>query len=162
MKTLLTMLFGAILITICGQVGIKKINAPQTNESYTQTIILTSDTTYAVIKFNSEDTWIFKNSKPIDLSFNEIAELDKIILECVNNYKDELLDIKKYKRQYIPAINDNGEKLVWINCFCKHFDYDWKNQVIMVVDGGNCYFQMKINLTTKKYYNFHNNMNGGE
>lgn len=112
----------------------------------------TSDTTYAILKFDTLDSWVFKNAKPSVLSVNEINELDKIISNFFADHKYALLDIKKYKRQYFPVINDKGEKEVWVNCFCGHPDYDWKNKIVFVFDGGNCFFNVKVNLQTKKYY----------
>ncbi len=49
-------------------------------------------------------------------------------------------------------INEEGEKEVWVNCFCKTDGQNWKKESIQVDDGGNCYFRVKINLTTGKYH----------
>ena len=144
-----------------------------------------ADTDYAIIKFNARDNPIFKNAEQADLSVEEIKSIDKIIFNCIDNYNAEqkkiiadhaktdtrlpgypyniddlVIDPTKYKRQYIPTINAKGEKEVWINFFCNYDDRDWKKEIILVMDGGNCYFQLKINLTTKKYFDFYVNGNG--
>jgi hypothetical protein len=80
-------------------------------------------------------------------------------LDYNSNLSDSLrayygIDFKKYdyKRQYVSIINSIGEKEVWINCFCDSFYKDWKKQILHVDDGGNCFFNLKVNLSTKKCY----------
>jgi len=68
------------------------------------------------------------------------------------NVKDFVIDLKKYKRQYIAVINSKGEKEVWVNCFCDTWKKNWRKELIFVLDGGNCYFNLKINLTKGEYY----------
>ena len=49
-------------------------------------------------------------------------------------------------------INQEGEKEIWINFFCNEWESDgWKNDLMIVLDGGNCYFNLKVNLTNKTY-----------
>lgn len=76
-----------------------------------------------------------------------------------------LIDLKHYKRQFVCAIDPKGDKIVWINCLCFGDDmnswiygdevdprYNWKTNILVVQDGGNCYFNIKINLTKRKSY----------
>ncbi len=130
---------------------------------------------YTIIGFNpSENYWIFENAQPTDLTRSEIELIEKIISERVSksirNYTDELIkynsDSKSkpennaysYFRQYVPAINQEGEKVVWINFFCerKHFE-KWKTKIVNVRDGGNCFFNLKVNLSKKEYYEYRQN-----
>ena len=68
------------------------------------------------------------------------------------------LETKGFKRQYLPVINKKGEKIVWVNFLCRHFDHPyWRNYRMKVMDGGNCYYNFKVNLTTKKVYDLHIN-----
>ncbi len=115
---------------------------------------------FAVIAFDPNHDWPFKHSyKPATLSVDEIKRLDSILKECVQNHNQSLApDLKEsysidfpkfhYKRQYIAVLNDNGEKEVWINGFCDTWDKAWKTEILLVKDGGNCYFNLKINLVT--------------
>jgi hypothetical protein len=49
--------------------------------------------------------------------------------------------------------NKKGEKEVWVNCFCDTWNSNrWKTEILFVEDGGNCYFNFRINLATKKYH----------
>ena len=58
-----------------------------------------------------------------------------------------------YKFQYLPIVNSKNEKIVWINAFCGE-QKDWVKEIISVDDGGNCYWQVFINLTNKTGYQF--------
>jgi len=117
---------------------------------------------------------IFNDSSNINLSSEDLSQIDSILQQCINENleqkktgeelnkkhrkrKPENTSHMEYKRQYFPGINDKGEKVVWVNCFC-HTSRDWKKQLIMVEDGGSCYFNVTINLTTGKYY--HLRVNG--
>ena len=164
---LITILIG---LTSCGQ-GQNQKNENETAISETDT--KTIDTTkIAIIHLDSTNNWLLKNAKPTDLTTQEMNEIDKIIFNCITDYnrqqKDlfkELkakypdneyeienfqIDIAQYFKQFVPTINENGEKEVWINCFCGLDDRNWRKEIIVVEDGGNCYFNLKFNLTTKK------------
>jgi hypothetical protein len=130
----------------------------------------------AILPADTANNWIFKQGEPTTLSDIEMQEIEKMLNDCMSNYnleqekqfeelsktnpdfgldkQDFIINLKKYKRQYIASINENGEKVVWVNCFCDNFDIKWKNDIVFVLDGGNCYFNLKINLTTKEYFEF--------
>jgi hypothetical protein len=108
--------------------------------------------------------------KPITLSQNEIRVTDSVLSACVNDYTSKLqnglhnegaIDInKKYYRQLVPAVNHRGEKVVWINCFCRVYDNKWRTDLIVSEDGGQCFFNTLINLSTKQCNKFLVNGNG--
>ena len=60
--------------------------------------------------------------------------------------------LSAYRRQYVAVINGKGQKEIWVNFFCATFNHDWKHHVVIVDDGGVCFFQLWINLTLKKAY----------
>jgi hypothetical protein len=105
--------------------------------------------------------FVFDSSyKDASLTNNDLLEIDSLLNKCVNDYNNSLSkEVSNFRistidyRQYIAAINTKGEKEVWINCFCKTNNIDWKKSVVGVEDGGGCYYHLKINLATKKYYN---------
>ena len=131
---------------------------------------------FAVLPYNSSEHWIFNNCKNAQLNDNEYIIIESLLEKCVTEYNFEsekrfneitkkypnykfnknnyIIDLKEYKRQYIAVTNDKGEKEVWINCFCDNFDSNWKKVLMLVDDGGKCFFNLKINLTTGKYYDF--------
>jgi len=130
----------------------------------------------AILPFDTALFEVFEKGKPTNLTDSELVDIERLIRKCINEYNPEqeiqyqefksnfpdseieksnfVIELSKYKRQYIAVTNIKGEKEVWVNCFCGTWDRDWKKNLIFVLDGGNCYFNLKINLTTGKYYEF--------
>lgn len=118
----------------------------------------------AIIPFDKSRDWLFdKTYSPSTLTQNDIGKIETLMTACIDKYNNKLspdnkqyfaidLTKEKYKRQYVAVTNKNGDKDVWINCLCQTHGDNWKTSIIMVDDGGNCYFNLKINLTKEKYY----------
>jgi len=135
----------------------------------------TSSTNYVIIELN-ENTYapIDKEFKSAELSNNEVEILKHILLIAISeNNIDQLLAIRDYNKknqlekkaetgfelsldnmdiQLVPYFNTKGEKLVWVNVFCRDeiFTY-WKQEIVVVEDGGNCHYNLKINLNKSTY-----------
>ena len=132
------------------------------------------DSNYVILEYKADWYWIFKDVKPSTISEDELAEIEKIIeqavkenneqqLEKLKNHNNEYPDnqwtetgfelkTKGFKRQYVSVINEKGQKEIWINFFCDDWGSEnWKSDIMMVHDGGNCYFNLKVNLETKAY-----------
>ena len=48
-----------------------------------------------------------------------------------------------YRRQYV-GFTMNGRRAIYVNAFCEHHwkrDPGWKTQFVLVLDGGECFFQ---------------------
>jgi len=128
---------------------------------------------FAVMPFAENAEYIFKNATPATLSIAEISKIDSLLQKAVNEHNQAqeeeyhkmvkavpnipiqrdhyFINLSNYKRQFIAIINPAGEKEVWVNCFCASMS-DWRKRVIIVDDGGNCFFNVKINLTTSVWY----------
>jgi hypothetical protein len=117
----------------------------------------------AIIPFDKKVNFPFDNSyKPAVLTQSDINNVDSLLIACVTEYNASLenenklwvIDLKKYdyRKQLVVVTNRKGEKEVWVNCFCNTWDERWKTGILFVYDGGNCYFNFKINLTAKKFY----------
>ncbi len=132
------------------------------------------DSTYVILDFKSDWHWIFKDAKPTTLTKNELSEIEKIIEQAVKENNEQQLEklemhnreypdnrwtetgfelkTSGFKRQYVPVINKNGQKEIWINFFCDDWgSKNWKSKLMEVNDGGNCYFNLKVNLETGTY-----------
>jgi hypothetical protein len=79
----------------------------------------------------------------------------------VTNYNNSLgqsskqqIDLKgrNYREQLIVFINTKGEKVVYVNCFCKVDDDDWKTDFFKTYDGGNCFFNFETMLQQKTFF----------
>lgn len=114
---------------------------------------------YAFFSFNEEFQkpvsygYKSKTLKPFDLEQNELIQLDKIIEKCFIENKGKLKKKENYIYQGIPVINENGEKEIWVSCYCKDKDEkeSFKYYLKEVCDGGNCNVHLKVNLTKNNY-----------
>ncbi|MFH2141072.1 MAG: hypothetical protein ABIJ97_01520 [Bacteroidota bacterium] len=109
-----------------------------------------SDTlTYAIIPYDNSYNWIFRNRTQTKLTTRDLVSIEQILNRMINNYnlvlqpkKNDRIELNNYKRQYIAVVNNKGQKEVWVNCFCKNWTGGWKEEIILVKDGGNCYFNL--------------------
>jgi hypothetical protein len=131
----------------------------------------------AVLPNDTSDFWIFPTGSPLILTKDDFQDIEQLLDSTIDSYNTKqqinylkmiakypnlnvdrdqfVIKLPNYKRQYIAIINRNGEKEVCLNFFCKSFQDDkWKTQWIEVMDGGNCFFHLKINLTRRFIYNF--------
>lgn len=128
----------------------------------------------AIIPFDKSNNWFFNENDPTSLTSKDIEQIEKLLTLCIFKYNSKeqkiynqveknnvenkeyfernFIDLSKYKRQYVATINSKGEKEIWVNFFCDTWDSDWKNEIIVVFDGGNCFFNLKLNLKKKKYF----------
>lgn len=82
--------------------------------------------------------------KEVNTSLNNQGGDNPIIHRC----------LKKYLRQYVGFINNNGEKIVWVN-------FIWENNtskakmskdIIDVMDGASYYWNIKVNLSKNQLF----------
>lgn len=134
-----------------------------------------SDSDYTILDYKKDWDWMFKNARPTELSQKELSEIETIIEFAVKENNDQQkvklekhnqglpstvrkrtgfeITLDSMKRQYVPIMNVKGEKEVWINLFCDAAGFDtWKYTLMLAEDGGNCFFNLKVNLQTKSYY----------
>ena len=129
------------------------ISCKSTQASFTPKNIDNKES-YVVIDYQ-EKYKIFEKASVTDLNENEISNLKRILEDALSQYnllKTKDIDLNKYKLQFVPVINKMGEKEVWVNGLCKQNGENWKHEIILIDDGGNCYFNLKINLSNNKYY----------
>ena len=120
----------------------------------------------AIISWDKEFNYPFDsiNYHATILTQEDINQVDSLLISSVTDYNNSLTDghedykidlkTRDYKKQLIAVTNSKGEKEIWVNCFCDDWDKSWKTEILEVHDGGPCYFNLKINLTTKKIYDF--------
>ena len=115
---------------------------------------------FAVMSYRKkEHSAIFKDAKRTKLSYREIDKLSDLLGKAVQEHnktprnRGKIADFEKYKHQLIPTQNDAGDKIVWVNSVCSA-GREWKRRVLLVADGGSCYFNLYINLTKNNYDRF--------
>lgn len=98
---------------------------------------------------------------PVSLNASDLVLIDSLVWGGVNAYHAKMPNEKRasfgidlhrtvYRRQYIAGVNSVGDTLVWVNCFCdKYIPANWRQELVLVRDGGNCYFNLTVNLTKR-------------
>jgi hypothetical protein len=171
---ILFVLFPVFVFFGCGQTGQK---APEQEQHRSTAHTDSADFVIFTIKEASHSP--VRNYKPAKLSSEDLDKIETILLQQVSNYNREeeekfreylkenpgresdkklfLIRIADYKRQLVAGMNPKGELVVWVNCFCsRHFE-DWKNRIIIVEDGGKCFFNLTINLSKENCEGFYVN-----
>jgi hypothetical protein len=165
-----------LVISIICLASCDEVKSGQIESDLQQNVSAIDTSIIAVFPFDSSNYWVFKDCKPTDLTNEDLLKIDTILTTCIEEYNNDqkrifsktnskypdferdksnfIIDLTGYKRQYISVLNSRGEKEVFVNCFCRSGHHDWKKTLILVNDGGKCYFNLKINVTTGKYYDF--------
>jgi len=107
----------------------------------------------------TEFTALPKNSSHATMNNADFVTLDQVLSVCINKYNQghpgDVINLKRYYRQYIVFQDAKGEKEVWVNCFCTvPTSPEWRKEIVYVNDGGSCYFNVRINLTKKTFNDF--------
>ena len=115
---------------------------------------------YTILQFDENRDYdrFDKDAKPVVLSAEDIKKVDDLFKVAVKKHgkqsKYNPQSAARYYKQIVAVINSRGEKIIWINCFCANdFPY-WKTTLVSVLDGGSCFFNLNINLSTGEDYNF--------
>ena len=157
----------SVLLTIIPFIAFGQYTSKQSSEVRFDT----SNT--AILEFKKPPVWIFDSAyKSAKLNQNDLSVIDGFLRKAVDDFNSWQeknnpnnawkIDLKShhYNKQLVAVINEKGEKEVWVNCFCTVDDASWKSELVIVVDGGTCFFNFKINLSTKAYYDFRVNSEG--
>ena len=152
------------------------------DDTWTTTIITLDSLDFNILKFDTITfRYIFPNTYyPTDLSKEEIIKCEKLLNSYIADYngeaierfnkitkkypnqkfdsKDFTIELVDYGRQYIAVTSDNGDKFVFVNCFCDPEKFSYRDkELVDIMDGGNCYFQFKVNLGQSKIFDFMTN-----
>jgi len=107
-------------------------------------------------------------------TYNQLGKIDSIIAISIKNESHQSFrhlapdSIKNYYRQYIFSRDSNGDSIVYINAIYHVIDYtivdkngnvltqkcDWQYEILRVKDGGDSYWQIKINLSKRTCLSF--------
>lgn len=127
-----------------------------------------SEIDYNIINFDTfkKDYGKFSPFQPDAKSYKlqkaDIRQCELLLREFALNYyakSGKRIELQNYGRQYVGAVNSAGEKFAYLNCFCDPEKFpDREDEEVFVLDGGNCFFRMMINLTTLKIVDYKENI----
>ncbi len=134
----------------------------QPTDTTPATGILYDTSRIAVLQAESNISWVIKDAKPATLTQQDIQAIDQLLTNCIalhNTKQDstkrfsEYIDLKMYKRQYVPYTDAKGARKVYVNCFCRMDAMfgNWRENIVEVRDGGRCFFNVTIKLTKLQY-----------
>lgn len=106
--------------------------------------------------------WAFgRNYKPYSPTPEDIQIAEDVLSQCYSKESSGTANpffgrkLEDYYRQFVGGELEGGDKVIWINCFCKselEIFKNWKTDILMVADGGNCFFHVNVSLSRKEYY----------
>ncbi len=83
------------------------------------------------------------------LEHQELVAVEYLLRKYIR--EDEFynyLELDRYHRQYVGFSDSSGTRWAWVNFFCEDAHEPWwRLCLVRVSDGGDCYFNIKINLT---------------
>jgi hypothetical protein len=132
---------------------------------------------------SSNKEWATPYSTPAALDQQDFRAIDSLLRQCINEYDSMIklkleemykslpvnyhkpdyfvIDLKKYRRQYMPYIDNNYEKIVHVNCFCSERPEWKKRRIYPAKEFTNCYFSLKVDLSAKTFKAFYVNHYAG-
>ena len=135
---------------------------------------------FAIIRRGSEVQSIFpKDYKISTLNNSEYKIIQNLLIRIIDSFNIEgeksmkerirpyikidrnafIIDTSRYRFQLIAVRNKKMQKIVWVNAFCNNPQINWRKSILIVEDGGICYFNLKINLSKRKVLTFSINGN---
>jgi hypothetical protein len=130
----------------------KIINWPSTDYNGIDTIEYED---YSFFTYDSGFYRIFPGRvNPADLTKDDLVKIESMLVSCVKK-RNLSYELKDYFKQCIAVTNQNNEREVWINFICNPSDVEeLKYFINWTLDGGDCCFNIKINLDREECYDF--------
>ena len=155
----MSMILFAILLSSCSpstSISPSSIKKPSLNKEINFTIL--HDTSQLSL-------FIWDYQSPWIPDTNNLIEVEEILIQAIETEHQESwerLSVKSlptYCRQYVGYVDSKGDSLIHVNAFyCKNEppkDFlDWKKGYFIVLDGGDNYWSISINLKTGSYQHF--------
>lgn len=156
-------LLAAITLFSCSKNSMEKTNKKvieNKKDSVINKNIPASDIEYAVVPAPKHLEYLFGGGyMPITPTDNEVSYalkmVDTVFYDQARGTANRLLDMKPrdYYMQVVGIQNPKGERMIWVNCFCRKqlssFP-NWKESIVEVEDGGKCFFNVMFNLDKKE------------
>ena len=142
----------SVAITSCG-------DRSDSSASESSPFPILRDSNTAIVLSSLDDSYRPGDRLPFVLTADHLRQIDSLLLQSVGTYNKSqeksacvfTIDLirSNYKRQIIPSIGNSGKKLVCVNCFCSAKE-NWRTSIVIVEDGGECYFKLWINLDMRE------------
>ena len=130
---------------------------PEGNGSTEITQTVTADQDWVIIsKEQAEEmgigSWLVESDDFWTPSENNILILEETIAEYLSQNSNQFYRqppvwqrLDEYQRQYI-GLERGGVQIIYGNYFCNNLGINWRQKLVIVDDGGDCYFQVEYNV----------------
>ncbi len=109
------------------------------------------------VDFTIRDTAYYRFTPTLE-NIDSVDVFLKIFLINTRTQSGRLFNLEKYYRQY-AGLWRNGRNCIYVNAFCTKPEYFIKNTG-WPRGGGECYFQMLVDISNKTVFNFRFNAPG--
>jgi hypothetical protein len=163
----------SIILFLFGCAGKKaQIKTIETAEKQTTDSSRSEQLRYTIIKDKKQANIILDSINlmwsPDQEQVNSIMSIARVAISKNENQYSRYLkadSLNSIYKQVICFIDKKGDSLVYINGMCEVGDYyekdssgnlnthrfDWQNKILIVKDGGDCYWRLLINYSKKEY-----------
>lgn len=154
----------SFILFACGQNKTFKQPAQVRLDHANSEQLIFDTTEITILPIDKINHQLFRDATSLQLTNQDLHSIEALLNTCIKKHNSkqdsvnkysEFIDLKKYRRQYIPFVDSKGNSKVYVNCFCSHdfpneFDY-WKKTLVQVDDKGSCFFHLTLNLSKNKY-----------
>jgi len=96
-----------------------------------------------------EHYWTPNADDVAELEARLIPYLEQTVREQDRNY-NFWRNLATYKRQYFGVLKAT-DPYIWANYFCEADIGDWEHNLIIVADGGNCFFSVLYDVANQQF-----------
>ena len=105
-------------------------------------------------------TWFLNSGQTAEYwtpSEKDVLALEDGLISYLQNNSDRFYEtpvwekLDDYNRQYIGIILE-GKRIIYANFFCNSTGRDWRKEFILVLDGGECFFQFKYDVDSGEFF----------
>lgn len=159
MRIIFYFLFFTIAAFSCRQIADETLDYNSLNVDTNKISVFKYDSTFSVLP---------KFSEPLALTNDDIKLADSLLVDEVERFNQTdskklyeafnkqvlvdsfTIDLSKYKRQYFPYKDNNGQRVVQVICFSKPFA-EWRYKIYSGrIHEGLYRFSLRINLSEKR------------
>ena len=167
MKRLLNILLLLLTIPGCNSHGQREVEKETKKTEIDERMVMVNDTSF--LKYLTDRPVEIWNPDSSDWQRIEVI-LKKMESDSVFNFLkiSTLENIREhYYLQYAFYINDQGQRLAFINAFCEILKFpvetrngiiwksiNWKDKMVEVDDGGICHWQVQLKIDDGVYFDF--------
>ena len=103
---------------------------------------------YVILKEDTSLQYFTPTEKELEALFEKISK--RVKSSKRRSYRGNRLKMKHYVLQVVPEIAKNGQRIIYVYGLCHYGKVrvdDWREEVLILADGGSCFFYVEYNLS---------------